>query len=121
LKELSEMVSKYSGIPIPINKAIVGPNAFRHESGIHVAAVIKCPFTYESYEPQAVGQERRLTFGRHSGSEGVREKLKSMGMQVTDKELAEVIKALKTMPVDASPIDNGGLLAFVNAVLNRKG
>lgn len=121
LKELSEMVSKYSGIPIPINKAIVGPNAFRHESGIHVAAVIKCPFTYESYEPQAVGQERKLTFGRHSGSEGVREKLKSMGMQVTDKELAEIIKALKTMPVDASPIDNGGLLAFVNAVLNRKG
>jgi len=121
LKALSEMVSKYSGIPIPINKAIVGPNAFRHESGIHVAAVIKCPFTYESYEPQAVGQERKLTFGRHSGSEGVREKLKSMGMQVTDKELAEIIKALKTMPVDASPIDNGGLLAFVNAVLNRKG
>jgi methanogen homocitrate synthase len=52
---------------------------------------------------------------------GVRRKLKSMGMQVTDKELAEIIKALKTMPVDASPIDNGGLLAFVNAVLNRKG
>jgi len=58
--------------------------------------------------------------GRHSGSDGVREKLKSMGMQVTDEELAAIIKALKTMPVDASPIDNGGLLAFVKAVLNRK-
>ncbi len=120
IKELSDMVSRYSGVPIPINKAIVGPNAFRHESGIHVAAVIKCPFTYECYEPEAVGQARRLTFGRHSGSDGVREKLKSMGMQVTDEELAAIIKALKTMPVDASPIDNGGLLAFVKAVLNRK-
>lgn len=121
IKELSTMVSNYSGIPIPINKAIVGPNAFRHESGIHVAAVIKCPFTYESYEPQAVGQERYLTFGRHSGSEGVKEKLKSMDMIVNEEELTEIIRALKTMPVDATPLDNEGLLKFAKSIIKKKG
>lgn len=121
IQELSDMVSRFSGVPIPINKAIVGSNAFRHESGIHVAAVIKCPFTYESYEPQIVGQTRRLTFGRHSGTEGVREKLKACNFEISENELAEVIKTLKHLPVDSKPIDNGELCDFVSRVLREKG
>uniref|UniRef100_A0A7C3EX71 Homoaconitate hydratase n=1 Tax=Candidatus Methanomethylicus mesodigestus TaxID=1867258 RepID=A0A7C3EX71_9CREN len=120
IKDISETVSKFSGVPIPINKAIVGANAFRHESGIHVAAVMKCPFTYESYDPQIVGQKRLLTFGRHSGSEGVREKLRACGIQVNDEELAEIVKALKTLPVETGPIDNGGLCDFVAKVLSER-
>jgi methanogen homocitrate synthase len=120
LKELSDTVSKFSGIPIPINKAIVGPNAFRHESGIHVAAVMRCPFTYESYEPQLVGNERKLVFGRHSGTDGVREKLKSLGFTLTEEELAEIVKRLKTLPMD-SYLDNGGLSDFAKKVLHESG
>ena len=120
LKSLSDMVSEYSGIPIPINKAVVGPNAFKHESGIHVAAVMKCPFTYESYEPQLVGQDRKLVFGRHSGSDGVREKLKSYGFSVSDEELADIVSQLKTLPMDAS-LDNGGLADFAKKVLAKRG
>lgn len=120
LKELSDTVSKFSGVPIPINKAIVGPNAFRHESGIHVAAVMRCPFTYESYEPQLVGNERKLVFGRHSGTDGVREKLKSLGFALSEEELAEVVKRLKTLPMD-SYLDNGGLSDFAKKVLNERG
>jgi methanogen homocitrate synthase len=119
LKGLSDMVSKYSGVPIPVNKAIVGLNAFRHESGIHVAAVMKCPFTYESYEPQLAGQERKLIFGRHSGSEGVREKLKSVGMTVNEEELAEIVLRLKTLPMDVY-LDNGELCAFAKKVLSER-
>jgi isopropylmalate/homocitrate/citramalate synthase len=114
------MVSEYSGIPIPINKAVVGPNAFRHESGIHVAAVMKCPFTYESYEPQLVGQDRKLVFGRHSGSDGVREKLKSFGLAISDEELADIVSQLKTLPMDAY-LDNDGLADFAKKILAKRG
>ncbi len=119
LKELSDTVSKYSGIPIPVNKAIVGPNAFRHESGIHVAAVMRCPFTYESIEPQLVGNERTLVFGRHSGTDGVREKLKSAGFNISEEDLAEVVRRLKTLPIGTS-LDNGGLLVFAKKVLAER-
>jgi isopropylmalate/homocitrate/citramalate synthase len=119
LKELSDMVSTFSGIPIPVNKAVVGANAFRHESGIHVASVMKCPFTYESYEPQLVGQERTLVFGRHSGSDGVREKLRSLGIQVTEDEVADLVSRLKTLPMDAT-LDNGDLSNFVKNVLSER-
>lgn len=120
LKGLSDTVSRFSGIPLPINKAIVGPNAFRHESGIHVAAVMRCPFTYESYEPQLVGNERKLVFGRHSGTDGVREKLKSMGFALSEEELAEIVKRLKTLPMD-SYLDNGGLSDFAQKILKERG
>lgn len=120
LRELSLMVSKYSGVPIPINKPIVGDNAFRHESGIHVAAVMKHPFTYESYDPQLVGQERKLVFGRHSGTEGVREKLSACGLEVKEEELAEIVKRLKSLPFGSEIIDNGGLIDFAKKVLAER-
>ncbi len=120
LHELSVMVSKYSGVPIPINKAIVGDNAFRHESGIHVAAVMKHPFTYESYAPQLVGQDRKLVFGRHSGTESVKEKLTACGLQLTDEELADIVKRLKNLPIGSELIDNGGLINFTNKVLAER-
>lgn len=120
LCELSLMVSRFSGVPIPVNKAVVGANAFRHESGIHVAAVMKHPFTYEAYDPQLVGQERKLVFGRHSGTESVREKLAACGMQVTEEELAEIVKRLKTLPIGSELIDNGGLINFAKRVLAER-
>lgn len=120
LHELSVMVSKYSGVPIPINKAIVGDNAFRHESGIHVAAVMKHPFTYESYDPQLVGQDRKLVFGRHSGTESVKEKLTACGLQMTDEELADIVKRLKNLPIGSELIDNGGLIEFAKKVLAER-
>jgi methanogen homocitrate synthase len=120
LRELSEMVSQFSGIPIPINKPIVGANAFRHESGIHVAAIMKNPFTYESYEPQLVGQERKLVFGRHSGTDGVKLKIESLGYKINDDQLAEIMKSLKTLPINATIIDNNNLCDFVKKVLHKR-
>jgi len=119
LKELSLLVSKYSKIPIPINKAIVGDNAFRHESGIHVAAVLKNPFTYESYDPQLVGQQRKLVFGRHSGLEGVRELLSTSGLKLSEYELCEIVKRLKSLPIDYKPIENSELINFAKKVLEE--
>lgn len=120
LRELSLLVSKFSGIPIPVNKAIVGENAFRHESGIHVAAVLKHPFTYEAYDPQIVGQERKLVFGRHSGTESVREKLLSSGLNLSDEDIAEIVKRLKNLPIGHKIIENSELIDFAKKVLEEK-
>ena len=75
IQELSELVSKKTGLDIPYNKPIVGKNVFRHESGIHVDAVIEEPLTYEPYLPELVGQKRQLVLGKHSGCRAVKAKL----------------------------------------------
>ena len=56
----SELVSRYSGIPIPKNKAVVGGNAFSHESGIHQDGVLKNPLTYEIITPELVGDRKSV-------------------------------------------------------------
>ena len=95
IKELSDLVSKASGLPIPYNKPIVGNNVFRHESGIHVDAVIEEPLCYEPYLPELVGQKRQLVLGKHSGCRAVRAKLNECELDVSDEELIEIVKQVK--------------------------
>ena len=95
IKELSDLVSKASGLPIPYNKPIVGNNVFRHESGIHVDAVIEEPLCYEPYLPELVGQKRQLVLGKHSGCRAVRAKLNECELDVTVEELIEIVKQVK--------------------------
>ncbi len=95
IKELSDLVSEASGLPIPYNKPIVGNNVFRHESGIHVDAVIEEPLCYEPYLPELVGQKRQLVLGKHSGCRAVRAKLNECELDVSDEELIEIVKQVK--------------------------
>ena len=95
IKELSDLVSKYSGLPIPYNKPVVGNNVFRHESGIHVDAVIEEPLCYEPYIPELVGQKRQLVLGKHSGCRAVRAKLNECELEVSNEELIEIVKRVK--------------------------
>lgn len=95
IKELSELVSKASNLEVPYNKPIVGKNVFRHESGIHVDAVIEEPLTYEPYIPELVGQKRQLVLGKHSGCRAVKAKLDGCGLEVSDDELIEIVKKVK--------------------------
>ena len=95
IKELSDLVAKYSGLPIPYNKPIVGNNVFRHESGIHVDAVIEEPLCYEPYLPELVGQKRQLVLGKHSGCRAVRAKLNECELDVSDEELIEIVRQVK--------------------------
>ena len=95
IKELSDIVSKASGLPIPYNKPVVGNNVFRHESGIHVDAVIEEPLCYEPYLPELVGQKRQLVLGKHSGCRAVRAKLNECELDVSDEELIEIVKQVK--------------------------
>lgn len=95
IKELSDLVAKASGLPIPYNKPVVGNNVFRHESGIHVDAVIEEPLCYEPYLPELVGQKRQLVLGKHSGCRAVRAKLNECELDVSDEQLIEIVKQVK--------------------------
>ena len=68
LYPLSSLVSRHTGVPLAVNKAIVGEMAFTHESGIHAHGVIREPSTYESVRPEQVGRKRRIVLGKHSVS-----------------------------------------------------
>jgi D-citramalate synthase len=78
---VSRIVAHLTGMPIQPNKAIVGSNAFAHESGIHTHAISKDPNTYEIIDPELVGAVRRLVSGKHAGSTGLRKSLSEMGCE----------------------------------------
>ena len=80
LMQASKLVSTVTGFPVQFNKAIVGKNAFAHESGIHQDGMLKHVETYEIMRPEDVGvRETNLVMGKHSGRHAFREKLKDLG------------------------------------------
>ncbi|BCU69540.1 isopropylmalate synthase [Stygiolobus caldivivus] len=97
LYETSRLVSELTGVPVPYFKAIVGENAFGHESGIHVHGVIENPFTYEPISPEEVGNFRRIALGKHSGIHGLKKLLSEQGIELSDDELREVLKEIKSL------------------------
>ena len=95
---LSTMVAKFAGVPLHRNKPHVGGNAFCHESGIHVAALLREPATYEVVPPEMVGNERHLRLGKHTGSTFVRQLLKKNGIRGTDEEVMNILDRIKKAP-----------------------
>lgn len=94
--ELSKLVESLTHMKIPDNKPIVGKNIFRHESGIHVDAVIEEPLTYEPFLPELIGHQRRIVLGKHSGCRAVRAKLNECGIDVTKDELCKIVEQVKS-------------------------
>ncbi|HOV81473.1 MAG TPA: homocitrate synthase family protein [Methanothrix sp.] len=95
LKDLSKLVESYSCVPVAKNKAVVGTNAFAHESGIHVAAVLEEPRTYELYSPEMVGAARHIIIGKHTGTKALRYITQRMGYQLKDEELVDLSERVK--------------------------
>ncbi|GAB4306437.1 MAG: homocitrate synthase family protein [Methanobacteriaceae archaeon] len=93
--ELSKIVEEFTHMQIPANKPIVGKNVFRHESGIHVDAVIEEPLTYEPFLPELIGHHRRIVLGKHSGCRAVKAKLQECGIEVTRDELCKIVEQVK--------------------------
>lgn len=84
----SKMVSHQTGIMVQPNKAIVGANAFAHESGIHQDAVLKDKSTYEIMTPESIGlSSNKIVLGRHSGRHGLKSRLETLGYALTPEEL----------------------------------
>ncbi|MFC1951462.1 2-isopropylmalate synthase [Chloroflexota bacterium] len=94
----SRLVSEITGFVVQPNKAIVGANAFRHESGIHQDGVIKMPVTYEIVDPATVGiSVNRLVLGKLSGRHALKERLAELGYNLTDENLSRVFSAFKEL------------------------
>lgn len=93
--ELSKLVEELTDMKIPENKPIVGRNVFRHESGIHVDAVLEEPLTYEPFLPELIGHQRRIVLGKHSGCRAVKAKLNECGIEVSRDELCKIVEKVK--------------------------
>jgi 2-isopropylmalate synthase len=87
----SRLVERVSGLVVARNKAVVGENAFAHESGVHADGMLKERTTYEIMDPKAVGLARsRLVLGKHSGRHQFRQRLKEMGFRLSDEEVTRL-------------------------------
>ncbi len=95
LNELSRMVEKYSGIVRPRNKPVTGELAFSHESGIHIAAILDDPHTYECFPPELVGGERRFILGKHTGKKALEHVVSSLGCELTEPQICRVLDLVK--------------------------
>jgi 2-isopropylmalate synthase len=94
----SRLVSELTGFPVQPNKAIVGANAFRHESGIHQDGVIKMPITYEIIDPRTVGvPSSSLVLGKLSGRHAFKERLSELGYSLSDDDLNRAFAAFKEL------------------------
>ncbi len=92
---LSKLVEDLSGIIIAPNKSVVGYNAFRHESGIHVDGILKSLETYEPIRPEEVGRERAFVLGKHSGRALVRRLLQEKGIEAKASEVDRIVADVK--------------------------
>ena len=89
----SKMVSNYTGMIVQPNKAIIGDNAFAHESGIHQDGILKNRNTYEIMTPSSVGIEtNKIVLGRHSGKHGLQSRLETLGYNISDESMRSVYK-----------------------------
>lgn len=117
LKEIyrtSRLVSKLTGMPVPGNKAIVGANAFAHESGIHQDGMLKEKTTYEIMSPETIGlKESRLVLGKHSGRHAFREKLADMGYDLSEDQINEAFKKFKDLADKKKTISDEDIRALI--------
>jgi 2-isopropylmalate synthase len=94
----SRLVKKITGIIVPPNKAIVGRNAFQHESGIHQDGVIKNKLTYEIMTPESVGiPGNRLVLGKHSGRSGFKKRMEELGFDLSEEQFEKAFRRFKAL------------------------
>ena len=113
---ISRRVATVSGFAVQFNKAIVGKNAFAHESGIHQDGMLKNAETFEIMRPEDVGLgETNLVMGKHSGRAALRSKLKDLGIDLADNQLNDVFVRFKDLADRKKEVFDEDLLALVRA------
>ncbi len=114
--DLAQIVSRTTGVALPPNKAVIGENAFTHESGIHTDGTLKDEKMYEPYAPETVGRERRLALGKHTGRAGVEATLEEHGVEATDDEIAEIATRVTELGDRGRRVTDADLLAIAEDV-----
>lgn len=116
----SRLVSLITGIPIPVNKPIVGENAFSHESGIHTHGVVASPETYEPINPEFVGARRRFVAGKHAGTHGISAQLEEMGYRPSEAELKQILKIVKDIGDKGKKVTDAELASIAESVMGYR-
>jgi 2-isopropylmalate synthase len=120
LYETSKFVSNTMGIIVQPNKAIIGENAFGHESGIHTHGILNNPLTYEPISPELVGRKRWLQAGKHAGAHGIRAMLEEFGISATDEQLKDIVDKQKNLADKGKSITTADLLSIAGDVIHNK-
>jgi 2-isopropylmalate synthase len=119
LFETSKSVSNIMGMAVQANKAIIGENAFGHESGIHTHGILNNPLTYEPIDPEMVGRKRWLQAGKHAGSHGIRAMLGDFGIECTDNQLHKIVERQKILADKGKSISTSELLSIAGEVVQN--
>ncbi|MFA9229842.1 MAG: 2-isopropylmalate synthase [Microgenomates group bacterium] len=114
IMNLSRRVASVSGFAVQFNKAIVGKNAFLHESGIHQDGVLKNVETFEIMRPEDIGlHQKNIAMGKHSGRAALRAKLKELGYELADNQLNDVFVRFKALADRKKEVYDEDLIALV--------
>ena len=119
LYETSKFVSNKMGIIVQPNKAIIGENAFGHESGIHTHGILNNPLTYEPISPEMVGRKRWLQAGKHAGAHGIRAMLEEFGIRPTDDQIHSIVEKQKILADKGKSITTAELLSITGEIMNN--
>lgn len=119
--DTSRFVSKVVGIQVQPNKAIVGDNAFGHESGIHTHGVLNNPLTYEPISPELVGRTRWLQVGKHAGLHGMNAMLEEYGVIPSEEQSKQILDKIKLLGDQGQLITDIELLSIANDIMGGKG
>jgi len=115
LIHISRRVATVSGFAVQYNKAIVGKNAFAHESGIHQDGMLKNAETFEIMRPEDIGlSESNIVMGKHSGRAALRAKLKELGFELADNQLNDVFVRFKALADRKKEVFEDDLLALMH-------
>jgi 2-isopropylmalate synthase len=120
ITKASRLVSTITGFPVQPNKAIVGANAFAHESGIHQDGMLKHAGTYEIMTPESVGLMRStLVMGKHSGRHAFKTKLKELGFDLGDNALNDAFRRFKDLADKKKDVFDEDIVALVDDAVVR--
>jgi len=115
----SQMVSSFTGIVVQPNKAIVGENAFAHESGIHQQGILSNAQTYEIMNPKMIGKESTLVLGKHSGKHAIKAELEKMGYSLSESQLLEIVSKIKALADKQKKVFKEDVVAIANDVTRQ--
>jgi len=115
----SRMVATLTGIAVQANKALVGENAFAHESGIHTRGVTEKPLTFEPIDPALVGRTRKLVAGKLAGTRGIKVELEDAGIHPSEEQLKEIVQRVKALGDKGKMVTDADLLALTSAVMGE--
>jgi isopropylmalate/homocitrate/citramalate synthase len=120
LTDLTRFVFESAKLQLPPNQPWVGQNAFSHESGIHVQAVLNCPMTYECVDPEEVGNKRHLVLGKHSGTALVKNRLDERGIDANQDQICDIVRAIKRKGEEQGRVSDEEFWRIVEGILDKR-